>query len=193
MAQLSVASLRDKIRSNSRAIAVLLITAALFATVIAVLATAPISEITVHIQNSDEQDTAHLVLYLDDSAKAYMYIGPGGWSSWKFHVSPGTHTVGIDFSYNYSYENEHDQVIDFELEYFVGFNGAEDSRLLVRKYLIMPHPADMMHVPGSPLEQAAHDPYVVIPVVTMTVLHLLLVVVLSNRGKSREPTTEQTI
>jgi hypothetical protein len=167
-------------------ITVVIVTTLLVATVLAVVATAPISEIIVHLWNSDEQDTAHLLIYLDGSIEEYIYVGPMGWVSWKFHVSPGMHTVGIDFSFDYNYENipEHDHVIDLELTNDVEFNGMDVYWLRMDENRITSHPGNFERIPGMPLGQAISDPYVAISAVALTALSVLFVITLCKHCRT---------
>ena len=144
-------------------------------TFIMVILTAPISELHISIQNTDDYDTVHLVVYLDDSARAYLYAGPGGWATWIFHVSPGTYDVGIDFVFNYSDDNDHDDIVDFVWTTKAGFNGLNYCRLMVDKEGIAYHPADfLLSRDASPLEQAISEPSVIVPSIMLAVLYVLL-------------------
>jgi len=148
---------------------------------LAVVLTAPISELLVSIQNADDCDTVHLVLILDDSFEVHLYAGPGGWASWKFHVAPGAHRIGIDYLFNYTYhENEHDQIADFMWVVRAEFNGMDHARLVADEEGIHWHPGDFIYSGSSPLEQAMSNPYVVLPVVSLTVLNAALLVAAWN-------------
>ncbi len=152
--------------------AAILLAAALLATVYM----SPISELHISIQNMDEYETVHLILYLDDSPQSSLYAGPGGFVSWIFHVSPGNHEVGIDYLFNYSYENEHDQIVDFTWDVDVGFDGLAFCVLTVDEDGFAPHLGDFIFETTPPIIQALHDPYVMVPAITFVVLNIVLVV-----------------
>jgi hypothetical protein len=142
---------------------------------IVVIVTSPISELHISIQNTDDYDTVHIVIYLDDSARAYLYAGPGGWATWIFHVSPGTYDVGIDFVFNYSDDNGHDGIVDFVWTTKVGFNGMNCCWLMADKEGIAYHPADFMFPQTAlPLEQAVSEPSVIVSSAMLAVLYVLL-------------------
>ena len=159
---------------------------------IAIILTAPISEMHIGIWNVDEADTVHIQLYLDGSRAVDLYAGPDGAAGWVFHVLPGTHSVGIDFMYNYSYDNPHDEIIDYLWTARVEFNGILHSHLCVdsegintdHKYNFI----EILYLTKPPLEQAIDDPHFMLPTITLSALHVLLVAAIWNYR--RTPTKE---
>lgn len=173
---------------NWRFLAVVITVILLPTALVAIILTAPISEMHILIWNVDETDTAHFVFYLDGTREVGLYAGPGGSAGWVFHVPPGTHSVGVDFSYNYSYDNPHDEIIDHLWTARVEFNGILRSHLCVdsegintdHKYNLI----DVFYLTKSPLEQAISDPYVIVPVVTLAASHVLLMVAIWNHRRT---------
>ncbi|HIH00798.1 TPA: hypothetical protein HA259_01720 [Thermoplasmata archaeon] len=178
-----------EMRLTSSYLAFLIAAMLLVVAFVAVVITAPISEISVRIQNLDEFETVSMVLYLDDSIEAYSCAGPGLWISWKLHVVPGTHSIGIDYVFSQSFENEPDQVIDFEWTTYVGFNGVENDWFIVDDSGIGPHLADLLYKTSSPLEQAVNDPHVMAPALTLTVLLIVLFLARWNMSKTQQRDT----
>ena len=171
--------IRRKMR-NWRFLAVIVTAALLPVALIAIILTAPISELHIGIRNVDEVDTMHVLFYLDDSPKASLYAGPGGSAGLTFHVSPGMHTVGVDFLFNYSHDNAHDEIVDIVWTVKVGFNSVHYSRLMADKDGIGGDLIEIMYLTDSPLEQAINDPYVMVPAATLAALHVLLVAAIWN-------------
>lgn len=171
---------------GSRYLAVLTAAALIIIAFVVVVLTAPISELHIGVQNLADSDTVHMVLYLDDSTEAYSCAGPGMWVSWKFHVVPGTHNIEIDYVFNQSLQNEPDQVIDFAMTTYVGFNGVKCDWLIVDEEGIGYHPADFFDQTSSPLEQAINDSHVIAPAVALAVLHVAFIVGMLNLRKTQQ-------
>lgn len=161
----------------------------LVAAFVIVVLTAPISELSIRVQNIDDSETVHVVLYLDDTIETYSCAGPGLWISWKVHLVPGTHSIGIDYVFNQSVGNEPDQVIDFALTAYVGFNGVKDYWLTVNEERVAPHLADPLNQTPLPLEQAVNDPHVMVPAVALTALHVVLLVTWWNIQRTQKRDT----
>jgi len=167
------------LRSKWRFLAVVVAATLLIAALILVVMTAPISELIMSFRNAEDTDTVQLVVYLDGSQVDRLYIGADGVDGLKFHVSPGTHTVGIDFAY----DGQPDETVDFTWTTFVNFNGVNHNRLLIDRQGIGPDPLDMLGIfllTKTPLEQAIRDPNVTTPALTLAVLHVILVIAVWN-------------
>lgn len=159
------------IRSNSRLLTVIAAAALLFSAFIAIVMTAPISEVIVGFRNTENADPVQLVVYLDSSRAEHLCIGGDGADGLKFHVSPGTHTVGVDFAYD-ALPNES---IDYFWTTYVDFNGVARIHLLVDKDGIGSDILADFMATDTPLEQAVRDTYVMVPALTLAALDVVLV------------------
>jgi hypothetical protein len=172
------------LRSNLKLVTLTVVAALMIVALSAIIVTVPISEITVFIKNSEETETASIRIWLESSG-TLLYISPGNWTSWRFHVSPGTHSIFLTSNldpFNPNPEN-------FELRVSVGFNGMCERAVRVNQSVIgdwyypenEPQGPHWVQLPReSPIEQAIGDPYVFAPAVTLAALHVLLVVAVWN-------------
>jgi len=150
------------------------------ATPIVIIITAPISEVMIHIKNSEETGTLGVEIWLETSQRMRLYIEPGNWTGWIFHVSPGTHTVFLTSNLDY-FPNEVEA--DFEMKVKVGFNGMCERAVRVNEseidFWVFPEiEPNIIWVRiqrASPVEQAMSDPYVLFPMVALAAVHGLLV------------------
>ena len=161
---------------------------------IAIILTAPISEMHIAVWNVDEADTAYIRLYLDGTRAADLYAGPGGAAGWVFHVPPGTHSVGVDFMYNHTPGSPHDEVIDYLWIARVEFNGILHRHLCIDSEGINTHHPynfiDVFYINKPPLMQAIDDPHFMPPVITLSALHVLFAAAIWNY--QRTPTIEES-
>ncbi len=173
------------LRSNLKLVTLIVVAALMIVALSVIVVTAPISEITIFIKNSEETDTVSVRIWLESSERRLLYISPGNWTSWRFHVSPGTHSIFLTSNLEDYYSN----TASFELTVSVEFNGMCERAVRVNQSVIgdwyYPEnepagPHRVLLPRESPIEQAIGDPYVFAPAVTLAALHVLLVVAVWN-------------
>jgi len=167
-------------RTNLRLVAIAVAAALMIMTPIVIIITAPISEIMIHIKNSEETETLGVEVWLETSQRMQLYIAPGNWTGWIFHVSPGTHTVFLTSNLDYL---PSEREADFEMKVKVGFNGMCERAVRVNQseidFWVFPEiEPNIIWVRiqrSSPIEQAMSDPYVLLPMLALAAVHGLLV------------------
>jgi hypothetical protein len=159
------------IKSNWRLLAVIVAATLLIATFIAVVLTAPISELIIGLRNTEDTDTVRVVVYLDNSRVDSFFVGAGWADGLRLHVSPGTYAVGVDFAY----DGQPDETIDFLWTTHVDFNGVNRNHLAVDRDGIGPDLLADFFATKTPIEQAVRDPNVMAPALTLGALHAILV------------------
>jgi len=167
---------RNWVKSNWRFLAIVVIVISQVMVMLAVVITAPISEIHISLRNVEETDTAYLTIYLDDKFAEHLYIGPHGLAGGLFHVSPGKHSIGIDLTY----DDQLDGIEDFLWTGEVDFNGVDFIGVVVSRAGIYYDIVEIFRFIDLPVEQALRDPNVVVPTATMVFLQVLLVMVVWN-------------
>jgi hypothetical protein len=171
------------IKSNWRLLAVAVAATLLVAAFVIVVLTAPISELVVTFRNTEDADTVHIAVYLDNSPAANLYVGADGSSGLRLHVSPGTYTVSLDFAYN----GQLNETVDFLWTTYVGFNGIAYNNLVVNRYGVGPDLLIDYSGRPSPILQAVRDLNVMAPALTLAVLDAILVMAIWSYRK-HDPT-----
>jgi len=174
------------LRSNLKLVTLIVVAALMIVALSVIVVTAPISEITIFIKNSEETDTVSVGIWLEGSERRLLYISPGNWTSWRFHVSPGTHSIFLTSNLDDFYSRT---AIYFELTVSVEFNDKCERALRVNQGEIdhwvypeiEPWGPYVRPIQGeSPIEQAINDPYVFVSAVTLAALNVLLMVAIWN-------------
>jgi hypothetical protein len=176
------------LRSNLKLVTLIVVAALMIVALSVVIATAPISEMAIFIKNSEETDTVSVGIWLESSERRLLYISPGNWTSWRFHVSPGTYSIFLTSNL----DDYYNRTANFELRVSVGFNGMCERGVRVDQGVI----GDWFYLEiepwlsvdrlyrKSPIEQAISDPFVTAPAITLSALHVLLVVAVWNHCRT---------
>jgi len=166
-----------RVKSSRRLLAVILAAILLMATFIGILLTTPISEMVVIVRNW-ETETVSISMRLDGSEHATSFYIDGGQSmDWLLHVSPGTHTVGLQFTY----DHHHNETIDFLWTAHVGFNGFAPVFLEVnRSGLTQNHHYDHLTSDSTPVGEALKDPNILVPGALLAAWTVILVAAIWN-------------